>query len=400
MSRMNAASTLHGGVRSNHGSRQQVIMSSVAGVQVPAKFSGIQNTAYPASYSAAPNAPNLTCTSARERSHDIAGGCSQWRALNTANGAYDATAVARLDAWIDQCYSDGREVIFTLYGTPAWAADTSINFTDQYGHQYAANAPADVGSGGSASLSAFVTWLVSRYNGSGTRKIHYLELWNEPLFSTVASSYFSGTPVKLAQMGKGAYQAAKAVDAGIVVLSPGFAGMAGGLDPMAVNYLNAAVGDGTFGKDWCDGVTYHPYDLGTSSHPFCPIATSFSNFLAAVGAAAPGKLIYCTEQGYLHNWTGVSQTERAKVLKQSALIQAAFGVQFVQWYSASGAYASGSSVSPTYVADNIIGGPLSDPTIIDAFNWIGELSGLSIYEVGYLGANVMYADTSVGRLVA
>lgn len=392
---------MRGGVRPGAvNGHQQVIVSAPAGVQVPLKFSGIQNSSYPNSYSSAPTPPDLPCTSYRERSHDITGGCGQWRLVNTAAGVYDATAVARLDTWIDQCYADDREVIYTLYGTPAWIADTTINFTDQYNSQYAANVTSDVGTNGSAALSTFVTWLIARYNGGGTRKIHYLELWNEPLFSTATSSYFTGTPVQLAQMAKGAYQAAKAADAGITVLSPGFAGMAGGLDPMVANYFGAAVGDGTFGKDWCDGVAYHPYDLGTTSHPFSPVATSLTNFLATVSASAPGKAVYCTEQGYLHNWTGVSQAARAKVLKQSALIQAALGVKMVQWYGAGYGYASGSSVSPTYVADNLIGGPLTDPTIIEAFNWIAALSGVTIYEVGYLGKNIMYAETSAGHLTA
>lgn len=201
-------------------------------------------------------------------------------------------------------------------------------------------------------------------------------------------------------MAKGVYQSAKAVDPSVKVLSPGFAGMSAGLTPMVSNYLTAAVGDGTFGKDWCDGVAYHPYDLGITIHPFMPIASAFTKFLSDVSTYAPGKGVYCTEQGYLHNWAGVSQIDRAKVLKQSALIQAAFGVQFIQWYSASTGYASGTSVSATYVDDNIIGGPLTDQTIIDAFNWIGELSGKIIYEVGYAGSNVMYANTNTGTVLA
>lgn len=170
MSHCNNQTIMAKGIVNNAISRQQVIMSSASGVTVPLKFSGIQNTAYPFTYTTAPNAPNLTCTSSRERNHDIGGQCGQWLNINTSAGVYDATKVARLDAWIDQCYADGREVIFALYGTPSWIASTTINFSDQYGRQYAANHPSDTGVNGSAALNTFVTWVMNRYNSGVVKK--------------------------------------------------------------------------------------------------------------------------------------------------------------------------------------------------------------------------------------
>lgn len=392
---------MHGGAHPVVGQGRHVLLSIPGGVTVPANFSGIQNGIYPTNYGTGPASPKLPLSmSARERSHDIGGTCNMWRHLNTSSGVFDTTATARLDAWVAQCVADGREIIGTIYGTPAWAADTSINWTDQYGYQYNANPPADLTSSGSVSLAAYVTWLVNRYNGGGTRKIKYIEAWNEPLFASVTSTYFTGTYVQLARMMKAVYQAAKAADSGVTVLSPGFAGMNGGLSPMVKNLMTAAVGDGTTGKDWCDGIAFHPYDFGlVKAHPLYPLSAAMTTFLADCAAYAPGKALYNTEQGFLSNWTGVSQPDRARVIKQSALVQAAYGIKMVTWYGAASSYLSGASVSGTYVADNLIGGPLVDQTIKDAFTWVQALSGKTLYEVGALPNGGMYATTATELLV-
>ena len=390
---------MHGGVLPGGGVGRHVILSIPGGVTVPLGFSGIQNASWPATHVAGPAAPKIPLSmSARERNHDIAGYCSQWRDIHTAAGVFNATSVARLDTWINQAVTDGREIIFTIFGTPTWAASTSINFTDQYGTLYGANAPADIGVSGSANLAAFVTWLVTRYN-TGSRKIQYIEAWNEPLFSTAASSYWTGTYVQMAQVMKTVYQAAKAVDSGIKVLSPGFAGMSGGLSPMVQNTMTAAVGDATTGLSWCDGVAFHAYDFGLARAGFYPICDALKQFISDVVAYAPGKPIYNSEAGFLHDWTGVTQAERARIIKQAALVQAALGIKFVQWYGADYGYVVSGAVSAGYVASNIIGGPLTDQTIRDAFIWVAALSGTTIYEVGMLGSSAMYAQTAAGVLL-
>lgn len=385
--------------KTTSGLGRHVLLTFPQGIKVPSKFSGIQNATYPINYSGL-SSPRLPRTmSAHERSHDLNGSYAMWRNLNTANGVFNPVAVGKLDLWLDQCYADGLEVNFCVYGTPAWAANTSVNWTDQYGYQYNANPTSDLSSAGSASLSSYITWLVNRYNSGAVKKIKYIEAWNEPLFSATTSSFFTGTPVQLAQMMKAVYTAAKAADPSIIVLSPGFAGMSSGLSPMVKDLLTAAVGDGTTGKDWCDAIAFHPYDLGVHQfHSVYPVASALQNFLLDVSTYAPGKLIFNTEQGFLHGWDGISQVERASIIKKSALLQAALGIQKITWYGASSGYASGQNVSPTYVADNLIGGPLTDETIREAFTWVQELSGITIYEVGIQSTGVMYATTDRGFL--
>lgn len=382
------------------GAGKSVLWASSAGVTVPRNWSGIQNPAYPVRYGGGPVVNRMPFSmSARERNHDLSGLCSQWRQINTAAGVYDATSVARLDTWVNQCVADGVEIIFTIFGTPTFIASTVPDFTDQYGNRYAANTPTDVSSAGCPSIAAFVTWLLGRYNTGGQRRIQYIEAWNEPLFSTAASSYWTGTYVQMAQVMKGVYAAAKAADPGIVVLSPGFAGMSGGLSPMVQNLLTAAVGDGTTGKDWCDGVAYHPYSFGVARYPVIE-DMNFKQFMADCAAYAAGKPIYATEVGFLQDWQTLSQIERARIIKQHALVQAAYGVKLIQWYSADYGYTSGAGVSPTYVADNIIGGPLTDQTIREAFTWVQSLGGKTLYEVGYLGGKLMYGITNAGTVTA
>ena len=386
-------------VRRNPGASAQVIKQFPSGLLVPAGWSGIQNPAYPVRYVPGPAVQRFPLSmSARERNHDLSGYCSQWRQLNTSAGVHDATAVARIDTWLNQCEADGIEVIWTVFGTPSWIARTTPNHTDQYGSLYGANVPTDLSSSGCPSVEAHVTWLLNRYNTGGRKRIHYIEAWNEPLYSTAASTYWTGTYQEMAQMTKAVYQAAKAVDPSVIVTSPGFAGMAGGLFPMVRNTLDAPVGDGTLCKEWCDAIAFHPYSLGVARYPL-HASHELKQFFIDCELSAPNLPIYNTEVGFLQDWA-ISQEDRARIIKQHALTLAANGVKMVQWYSADSGVGTGSNIPASYVADNIIGGPLVDPTIRAAFEWVQALGGRTLYEVGYRTGNVMYAVTDQGTVSA
>lgn len=325
-----------------------------------------------------------------------------WRPINTANGVYDAAQVALLDTWVNYCYARGLKTIYTMYATPAWAASTVIDFTDQYGYQYGANHPSDLGSTGSVFLNTFVTWLVNRYNSGGVSKITAIEIWNEPLYSTAASSYFTGTGAQLAQMGKAVYQAAKAVDPNIIVLSPAFVG-----SPSRITtYLAGVVGDTTTGANWINAVAYHYYDFNVPNAvwqgdiPNTDIRDQILPIKAAMTAGGAGSLpLYDTEAGWLTTpWNGFSSAKRAQLIKMSGLVHAAMGFVAQIYYKPDGYYLADGTVNPNYteITSCLFGGPLVDQNIAAALLWVNQLSGKTITEIGNVSGGGMYAITTTG----
>lgn len=183
-----------------------------------------------------------------ERNHD-AGTGTMWFQIHTAAGVYDWTA---LDKWVDECA--GREIVFTIFGTPTWASARPTE-TSPYGVLGIAAEPTNM-----ATLADFTTALVTRYLG----RINTLEVWNEPKYIVGSSSYFSGTPAKLAEIARTIYTAAKAVDPAITIIGVGATGLAKDFAPTVGDvwtndFLAAADGATGTGKDWIDALSVHAY---------------------------------------------------------------------------------------------------------------------------------------------
>jgi hypothetical protein len=335
------------------------------------------------------------------RSFDAA---PNWRATHTAPGTFDAAALATLDVFIDYWYSKGVSIIYTLYGTPAWAADTTINFTDQYGQQYGANPPSDLLTTApytSAYLTEFITMLVTRYNSGGVSRIQAIEVWNEPQFSggTRPADYFIYSPTHLARMQKTVSLAAKAVDPSIKLVTAGMIGK--WMDVL----LSGTVGDGTKIADWCDYIGVHFYDFAAGSSEFIRIAylqyiLLFNNQIAAAGAA---KKTFYTECGWINTtyMNTLSTSLKANYIKCIGLLLAASGSQAAIFYLVDGAYFTGTdgSKNPAYDTTNLILGPLDLPEIAAAYSWVKALGGKTITEVGYKpGTLGLYAKTTQGLI--
>jgi hypothetical protein len=151
------------------------------------------------------------------RSHDLKSGTAMWKYIEVADNVWNWT---NIDAWVNTHYAAGRDMVFTLYGTPAW---TSARPTElcAYGPSYlgVAAEPSDM-----TKWSRFCTQVATRYLG----KIKYYEVWNEPNYNNDGTNlptspgnfYFSGTFATLADMMRLASAAIKAVDPTAQIISP------------------------------------------------------------------------------------------------------------------------------------------------------------------------------------
>lgn len=341
--------------------------------------------------------PNITWRYDWVRNHDNA---PSWAELHTGPGTYNAAMVARLDGLINYAYANGKKVCYTIFQTPAWVA-TTLNYSDPYGVLYGANPPNDLTVSGSPNLAEFVTFLVSRYN-TGVRKIHAIEAWNEPRIPPLANNdFFSGTAVEMARMAKTVYTAAKAADPGIIVLSPSHTNAVSFIS----QYLSALVGDGTTGATWQDAIAIHWYNALTFANKYSTdlikdgvrgVIKGYQDAIATFGI--PANKLWDTECGWaLAEYTSWSLPQKARSIKTAGLIRAALGVQTCIYYSAgNNYYLTDGTVNSAYPNINLYGGPLSNPLLAEALDWVANLAGKTITEIGFAADGGLYGKTNQG----
>lgn len=303
-------------------------------IAVPSNFMGLHFHRWPYAREGANRiTPAPDVSFGLVRSHDSSfsyTGSIFWRGVHTAASTYDFTSY--MDGWVDAHYNSGRDLIYCLYGTPTWAAKTGMEATaDAYGYLGGAAPPNSM-----ADLGNFVTQLVTRYNGGATKKIKFLEVWNEPtLPGSLGTGFFWGTASEMAQMAKTVYQAAKAVDSTITILSPGFTGNLSSI----TNFLSASDGASGTGKDWIEGIGYHfynSYPLINSSLNIQTSITSVRNTMTASGLASDFP-IYNTEQGYLtpngDSYLNATDLVKSIMVTRGLIVQAFNGIKCACLYT-------------------------------------------------------------------
>lgn len=291
-------------------------------VTVPATFLGIHAQHWPQGGSPAP-----TYGFGTVRSHDYFGGKGQagvlWYGINTAPDVYDWS---RLDVWVDTHWRAGRQLVYTLYGTPAWCG-TRPGTPDPYGRPGGDSKPRDLGC-----VSRFVDALVRRYNGGGARRIRYVEIWNEPNFGGLR--YWRDTAADLAALGRTVYRAAKAADPGIGVLWPSFVEWYEGAAVWKDNleYGNASDGQGGTGKDWADGFAFHFYGYTTNPDAMMNAQQSVQMTLQALGR--PQWPVFATEIGFGPGWgDSLTQSAQGLLIRRWAALAAAWGNRVAVFYA-------------------------------------------------------------------
>lgn len=199
------------------------------------------------------------------RSHDNADGKFRWQHIEPSDNVWDFTDV---DSWVDTHYKAGRDLVFTLFGTPAWA---SARPTEEgiYG-PYNLGLQAEPDPTKMDRWDRFCAKVAARYVG----KIKYYEVWNEPNYNNDGAApthathfFYSGTFAKLSEMTRRANQAIKDVDPTAKIIAPSMTNWSAlaeqATETYMVSMLGTATGDeSTTMKDWVDILNVHLYTSG------------------------------------------------------------------------------------------------------------------------------------------
>lgn len=317
-------------------------------IVVPADFLGIHSHRWPLG-----TAPDYTISPAptylsykNYRTHD---GGVFWRECNPSSNTYDWT---RLDAIITAHRSVGATVTYTLHGTPEWAATTEGKLhNDPYGAPGGSDRPESL-----SSLETFTQELVTRYNAVGGtwrvanptlgKGIAYLECWNEPEFKAVgqetyaSNRFFWRSAEAMVDMCKTIRTAAKAIDADILILSPGFTLWSGSISLEALPFLTGTgTVTGVTGASAIDGFGVHPY-----THDYISIVENPSNGIIAckavlATAGIPNMPIYHNEYGVdswespaLATFLALPATYRRARIARTAVMSAIYGIKAFTCY--------------------------------------------------------------------
>lgn len=198
------------------------------------------------------------------RSHDIANGKGRWKFIETSRRFYDWRD---LDAWVNTHYAAGRNLVFTLFGTPAWASarPTEANAYSSVVNGVSYNLGMAAEPVNMADWDSFCSVVATRYLG----KIKYYEVWNEVNYqnngtgTTGTKSFWTGAYVKLAEMVRRANQAIKAVDPTAKIISPSIQGWSATANQASETFFTGmmSASDGASGtmKDWVDIISVHLY---------------------------------------------------------------------------------------------------------------------------------------------
>jgi hypothetical protein len=280
------------------------------------------------------------CAVGTVRSHDMENGKSRWQYIEPSDNVWDFDA---LDYWVDAHYAAGRDILFTLFGTPTWA---SARPTEE-----GAYGPSNLGIQAEPSdmtkWDRFCTKIATRYLG----KIKYYEVWNEPNYNNDGTGptaeglsskvfYFSGTFAKLAEMVRRANQAIKAVDPTAKIISPPITAW-GTTDQSAdstkaegyfVGMMAAATGDGsTTMKSWIDIVGVHLYIAGNDITKLPGMIDRVKAGMTTAGIS--GKEIWDTESAPIApDVSGMPIHAARRFIIRSLLIQAAKGISRTFYY--------------------------------------------------------------------
>lgn len=183
-----------------------------------------------------------------------------WRSLHTST---DTFSWADLDTTVNTAFASGKEVIYAVYGCPTFLASTGAAQAGPYGGLGEGAYPSNL-----AQLTAFCTALMQRYNSGGVRKIHAVQLFNEPDFTgtPAAGRFFWGTRPQYVDMLWTAYSALKAADPGIICLTPGTFSVSNATTGMD-QWINqtGTVNPSVHGYDCFDAVATHPYHVRPNS---------------------------------------------------------------------------------------------------------------------------------------
>lgn len=211
--------------------------------------------------------------------------CSRWSSIETAPGVYSAEVLADLDSIITFHRQSGVTIIFGVYGTPLFYAQTAANPT--YGDHVTVGPWGALGEcsypNSLPAVAAFVELIVQRYNLPGGawfdahgatlgKGIQYWEPWNEPYMKNSGNeatasgqqvnAYWWGTNSQMVDMVQTQYARVKLLDADIKVSSPAIGDNTLPEGMLGTFFTTTGAVTNKTGAESCDAVAYHPYFAG------------------------------------------------------------------------------------------------------------------------------------------
>jgi polysaccharide biosynthesis protein PslG len=181
----------------------------------------------------------------------------QWDDVERVRGRYDWV---QLDRIVSGANAARLRVLALVHRTPKWARPT--------GNRAPTHPP--VSASALQGYSTFMTRLAQRYTRPGARRIHAIEVWNEPNIP----DFWSGgiNPERYVALLKKAFVAVKAVNPATTVVT---AGLAPAWDSRTTlnprSYLRRIYGLGA--RNHFDAVAMHPY-----SYPYPPSQTGYNGW--------------------------------------------------------------------------------------------------------------------------
>jgi Cellulase (glycosyl hydrolase family 5) len=250
-------------------------------------------------------------------------GHSVWVKLEPQKGKWNFT---QLDKEVRMGEEHGVEMMLVLGTTPTWASARP----DEAGCCGPSSPKGTKAEAASASdWRNYITQVASRYKG----RVHIYELWNEP----DVARFFSGTPEKLAQINQQAYDALKAVDPSITVVSSSMSG-SGTAIPFLQKYFAAGGGKSA------DVIGYHFYVGKRLPEAMLEPIQQVRSLMRQNGINKP---LWNTETGWrfsnddrnkqdpADDWLGrfLNPDESSAYVARAYLLSWAAGVERLYWYA-------------------------------------------------------------------
>jgi Glycosyl hydrolase catalytic core len=250
-------------------------------------------------------------------------GHAVWVKLEPQRGKWNFT---QLDKEVAMGEEHGVEMMLVLGTTPTWAS-ARPDEPGCCGPASPRGAKAEAAN--AADWRNYVSKVAQRYKG----RVHVYELWNEP----DVARFFSGTPEKLAELNRQAYQTLKAVDPSITVVSSSMSG-SGTAVPFLQKYFAAGGGDSA------DVIGYHFY---VGKRPPEAMVAAMQQVRDLMRQAGVDKPLWNTETGWrfanddqnkqdpADDWLGrfLDPDESSAYLARAYLLSWAAGVQRLYWYA-------------------------------------------------------------------
>lgn len=205
---------------------------------------------------------------------------TSWMHLQPARDRWD---FSRLDRFIALAQQANVAPVLPLGLTPTWAS-ARPDERSPYNVPGAAAEPADL-----ADWRLYVRTVVQRYRG---RIAHY-EIWNEV---NAGAGFYTGSPERLLDLQRAAYEELKAVDPAITVIAPSVEGVTEDKFRWFERYMALMRGR------WADVLAYHFY------HPRLPpevLPDAVRRVRAIADRHGAAQLpLWNTESGYRIDWGG------------------------------------------------------------------------------------------------